>query len=134
MSPREQTPAPRTTSDILMAMAGANNSPLFPATAFININHLGISQRSRFNAKQRLMARLASRNVFVGVQEIHLSPARAQAEFFDHLTSHSVLYNADGVAAGTAILIQKAFLEKVGVDDASLNHWVIIPNVAHAFK
>ena len=116
-----------------MAAAGANTNPLYPDSAFININHLGVSQRSRFNAKQRLMARVTRDNTLIGMQELHLSPARAQDVFFAHLPSHLVLYNSDGVAPGTALLIKHSFLEEVGITDASQHHIVISHNVSQAF-
>ena len=57
---------------------------LFPPAAFININHLGLSTRKRFDSKQRLVRTLVERNTFVNVEAIHVSSARAQDAVFDH--------------------------------------------------
>ena len=59
--------------------------PLFPHSAFVNINHLGLSTRSRFDCKHACLLDLAQRNVFVGVQELNVSSARALDDVFSFL-------------------------------------------------
>ncbi len=109
----------------------------FPHSAFININHLGLSKKKRFNAKQSLIKMLARRNDFVAVEELHVSPARAQESFFDHVGSHVVLYNSHGNAPGQCIMINKSFSKQLGfeltVEALTHNHQIFIQNVAHAF-
>lgn len=124
---------------------------LFPDTAYININHLGLAQKPRFNAKQKLIRTLAARNVFVGVEELHYSSARAQDCFFDHVASHAVLYNTCASKPGQCLMICRRFLEALGIenddydasdgdsdsdvamDKLSQHHVILIPGVAHAF-
>ena len=56
----------------------SNALSLFPPTAFINVNHLGLSSKSCFDRKTKLIKVLSERNVFVNVCEVHVSAARAQ--------------------------------------------------------
>ncbi len=66
---------------------------LFPDSAFMNINHLGLSNKSRFDCKQTCVLDLAKRNILIGIEELHVSPGRAQDAFFSHITTHNALYN-----------------------------------------
>ena len=112
---------------------------LFPNCAFININHLGISTKSRFNSKQRLISDLCSRNAVIGIQELHLSPARAHDSFFCHFGDHIPLYNVSDGHPGQCILVSKFLPAIPGGDDASKaqflseHHITLVPNVAHCF-
>ena len=114
---------------------------LFPPTATININHLGLSSKACFDRKSRLIKTLANRNTFVNVCEIHVSAARAYDAFFMHVPSHQPLFNlADGVP-GQCMMIERRFLETIcgHLDDAGRNqfltdhHRVLVPGIAHFF-
>ena len=86
---------------------------LFPPTATININHLGLSSKSCFDRKSKLDTVLAKRNAFVNVCELHASAGRAQDTFFNHFTTHDILYNlAEGVP-GQGIMIDKSFTKYI---------------------
>ncbi len=108
----------------------------FPNAASININHLGISSRVRFTAKHDLIRKLADRNRLIGVQELHLSEARAQDSFFDHYPTYTTLYNVAPGCPGQCIMIQNALLVDVGLDSESArnaHHEIFIPGIAHCF-
>ena len=110
---------------------------LFPPSAFINLNHLGLSQKRRFDAKQRWILSLAARNDLIGVQELHASAARAQDCFFKHVATHTALYNSGGDQPGQCILISNKFLSTIGLHPETLvespNHVHLVPEAAHGF-
>ena len=110
-------------------------APIVPPTAFVNINHLGLSTQDRFDAKQALIKGLAARNRIVGIQELHCSSARAQSLFFDHFVSHVALFNNPDGAPGQVMLLSRSWLEtaNLSVDSLHSHHCVIVPGVAHAF-
>ena len=116
---------------------GRGLSALFPDSAFLNINHLGLSHQSRFAAKQKLVGELAARNCLIGIQELHCSPARAQDAFFSHFPQHMCLYNSNGDAPGQCIMVAHPLLHRLGiaaeVDAIEQHHIVLLANVAHGF-
>ena len=109
--------------------------PFFPHSAFININHLGLSTKSRFDSKQRYIRHLCKDNDFIGIQELHVSSARAQDAFFDHFTDFHCLYNCAARQPGQCIMIRKQFIDHKQLsslyDFNSLHHLIFIPAVAH---
>ena len=110
-------------------------APIVPPSAFININHLGLSEKERFDDKQHLIRSLARRNSVLGIQELHCSSARAQDLFFNHFASHIALYNSSGTAPGQALMVSRSWLDSLNLcpDDAKLQHCIVVPNVAQAF-
>ncbi len=68
---------------------------LFPPTSAVNINHLGLSTKTRYDRKTKLIKLLVRRNIVVNVRELHVSAARAQDAFFDNFPTHHVLDNLE---------------------------------------
>ena len=128
-----------------------NEVPLFPNSAFVNINYLGLSSKSRFDTKLNYIRNLLNTSVFLGIQELHTSPAKAQDLFFVYFPSHAVLYNTLPGCPGQTILIDRSWLAERGihalafesdhtVDDVDVpmdtiehHHCIFIPSVAHGF-
>ena len=91
----------------------------FPNAAVININHLGLSAQTRFNAKQKLVRDLTTRNDLIGVEELHVSSARAQDVFFDHFHNFTTFYNINAMSPGQCIMVRNTFLEQNGMNNDS---------------
>ena len=89
---------------------------LFPNSAFVNINHLGLSDKSRYTAKRNYVDSLLGTFAILGIQELHYSPARSQDLFLNHFHNHCVLYNTSDNVPGQCIMIEKRFLHKRGID------------------
>lgn len=134
-----------------VAMRGAKLlEDLFPIFDFININHLALSDKNRFNAKQ-----IFFRAMFVihclSVQELHLSSARDQHCFFQCFPIHAILYNTQAGCLGQCILICRKLLNKCRIafmpfdfehgildkkrpmDNRNYHHLIFIPGVTHGF-
>ena len=118
--------------------------PLFPPTVSININHLGLSSKSCFDRKSKLIKLLAHRNTLVNVCELHASAARAQDAFFDHFSSHTTVYNLTDGLPGQCMMIANTFLNSISGSTTPLStcdrdnfvrqhQEIFIPGVAHAF-
>ena len=124
---------------------------LFPTSAFFNINHLGLSEKYRFNAKQTFLRSTSNFCKLIGIQELHASSATAQDCFFSHFSDFAVLYNVKIGCLGQCIMIDRSFLARCGIaarqfenehdileedcpmDNLSYHHLIFISGVAHAF-
>lgn len=115
---------------------------LFPPTAAININHLGLSSKTCFDRKHSLVKTLAARNVFVNVSELHASAARSHDAFFGHSTTHYALYNIDDFLPGQCMMIDNRLLHhicpefndrRIRDDFLRSHHEIFIKGIAHAF-